>query len=393
MAKKATETLSFKVDAEWLCNFVRQRVWYEGLPFTDGVKALVASFSGIDTALATDILIGRKKLVGINCGEVVEDNKVNDYLAYVKRTEAKKIEESIEKDLLIHPYAYLDPFATRWSIKEFEKEQINFSTCTISTLREYFGRPPCDDDYLMQGGLYSIDTHFAHKKIESKEDQLEFYESLYKYWEKYLSENSASLTPKDVQQITIRQKTYELWKTKDERREKRLKKLIAEGKRFNRKITAFQKEEYNGAPRGLLPSWTIDGDGIFTLCEAGESYYQRQGKFKPLDDKIFYEYGIISPKGDFYACTFASHNACAYVIYTTILGHTLEDEDGFAAREEWNIAKDKLYDLGWCYVNTAWGVQAGNPFYSKWGALEDMPQRMMDTCYDWLVWNRNKKEN
>lgn len=40
---------------------------------------------------------------------------------------------------------------------------------------------------------------------------------------------------------------------------------------------------------------------------------------------------------------------------------------------------------GWVFVKTN-GYGGRVPFYSKWGELEDMPQRVMDTAYNYLVW-------
>lgn len=55
------ETITFKVDSEWLCNFVRQRVFYEGVEFARGLELLKASFSGLDDETALAILTGTKR--------------------------------------------------------------------------------------------------------------------------------------------------------------------------------------------------------------------------------------------------------------------------------------------------------------------------------------------
>lgn len=380
------EQLAFKVDCGWLCDFVRQRVYWEGVPFTEGVKLLTECVSGLDESLAVQILIGQKKIVGINGGEIVDDDKSDEYMKYIARQEGNKLKKEIEFDILVHPYAYLDPFATRWSVKEFEEQHPNFSTATIKELTDYFGQPPCDTDHLMQGGLYSISSEFIDKPIQSKEDQEEFYRKLYAYWKNYLKEYDKLLDDAAKLQISLRQRTYRLWRSKAARREKRLAKLLAEA------TTDEEKERAeHTVKRAEGPDWVLSKEGTYTLIKGDELAYQSGGKLVPCDNGVFWRYGLISPKGDFYACTWAGHNQAAYVIYTTILKQKIESDA--CLTDEWNIAKDRLYDLGWCFVETAWGYAAEGLFYSKWGKVEDMPQRMMDTAYDYIVWRRQQSED
>lgn len=96
------EVLFFKFDCEWLCNFVRQRVYWEGMPFLDGIAVLKDTF-GVDDDVALSILTGTKKIVGINEGELVDDDKHEDYLQYIARTEKATAFSKLEKDVDLHP--------------------------------------------------------------------------------------------------------------------------------------------------------------------------------------------------------------------------------------------------------------------------------------------------
>ena len=111
--------LSFKVDSEWLCNFIRTRVYYEGVPFLEGLKLLKESFKGIEDSDALAILTGTKIIHGINGGELVEDNKLQDYLNYLKRQQDKGKQFELETDIQLHPLNYIDPFAAEYSYKKF----------------------------------------------------------------------------------------------------------------------------------------------------------------------------------------------------------------------------------------------------------------------------------
>ena len=63
----------------------------------------------------------------------------------------------------------------------------------------------------------------------------------------------------------------------------------------------------------------------------------------------------------------------------------VKEKKGWVSLDLQDEAKDLLYDKGWVFVKTN-GYGGRVPFYSKWGELEDMPQRVMDTAYDYLVW-------
>lgn len=388
------EKIFFKVDCEWLCNFVRQRVFWEGVSFTEGIQLLKESFR-TDDATAIAILTGNKKVVGINGGDLVDDNKQKDYLDYVARTEKQTAMDQLDKDIDLHPFNYMDPFATRWSYREF-KGEINKEP-TFSDLVKYFGRPPCDGT-ITEGGLYSINLDFIwglgyKKKITAgDEDQEEFYKKLYEYWEERLTDGSIT-SEFETSLIKKRQQVYLAWVRK---KEKELEEEIAW---ITGKKKAESKEEEE---KDKHPHWVLSKDKTYDLCKSDEAGgYQSQGKFVPCQEGVFTSYGCISPKGDFYACGFAGHETMAVVlayqygyfgkeaipddervnpILYLLCG---DDKDGVEFRHK---AKDLLYDKGWVFINTAWGH--GGTFYSKWAELEDMPQRVMDTAYDYIIAER-----
>lgn len=401
-----TKTIGFKVDCEWLCNFVRQRVYYEGLAFTDGLKQIRASFN-CSEEIAFDILTGRKKVVGINEGYLEDDNRYEEYKKYLLREEEKKARRELENDICIHPLDYFDPFAATWSYKQFCERTVDKGIIpTIESMKDWFMQPPCEEesDPFLMGGMWSIDANIAKKIIKSPEDKEEFYKHLYEIVEMWLEDKN--LPQAVVRRMRIRQHAYRLYITKEERREKRIQKIMAEGKNlaqeeFEKK--GLVKEGKKELPHIDYPHWVIDKEtNIYTLFNGSEAYYLRNAKYMPCPDGKFFKYGLISPDGDFYACDFASHKGAAFAIAKQkgiikvpdekFFEHAHEEYDGYDEEKAYDSAKDVLYDKGWVFVNTAygWNAYTDGPFFSKWGKIESMPQKQMNTCFDWEVWWRNQ---
>lgn len=399
-----TKTIGFKIDCEWLCNFVRQRVYWEGLPFTDGIEQLRASF-GCSEEIALDILTGRKKVVGINEGYLEDDDRYEDYKAYLKREENKKKKAELEQDIFLHPLTYFDPFGATWSYKEFCNRYVDGGVLiNYEVMQDYFMRPPCEaetDPYLL-GGMWSIDPSVAEKIIHNSADKEEFYERLYKIVEGWLKDD----IPESLKRrMRIRQRAYELYKTKHERREKRMEQILAKGKELAKEEIAKYEEGKRKEARKKAPTYVIDqSTNTYTLYDGSESYYLRNAKFVPCPEGVFNKWGIISPDGDFYACDFAGHKGAAFTIAkqkgmiqvpdAKFFENEEEEYDAYDEEKTYDSAKDLLFDKGYVFVNTAYGYMAckDGPFFSKWGKIEDMPQRLMNACYDWEIWWRSRDE-
>lgn len=384
------EELTFKIDCEWLCNFVRQRVYWEGMDFQWGLDTLKTSFGDVlseEDCFA--ILTGTKKIVGINSGELVNDDKLGNYLNYIKRDEKKRKQQQLEEHITIHPLDYVDPFATLWSYKKLKLQaQREGYLPSLHECREWFCQPPMDDDQLFDGGMYSL--KLATSIVSTDDDKDKFYRQLYDYWKDELKSDIYS--DKDKDRIKQRNRSYELWY---EKRTGKKFSEIAELVKSSTTVAVLSDEEIEERRREKAPHWVIRDDHTYNLCEGSESHYQRQAKFVPLDEGQFHEYGIIAPSGDFYACTFASHESAA-VILCCQFGYFGERPKDFKSDEEWlsecsflyrSEAKDMLYDRGFVFVNSAYGF--GGTFYSKYGELENMPQKVMNTAYDYEIWRRN----
>lgn len=265
---------------------------------------------------------------------------------------------------------YVDPFATCYSYQHMKEQIENYDAPgDMKHLRDYFQKEPANSDWLFQGGLYSVSLEFVDKKIQTAEDTRKFWKKLYNYWNSQLASSHLCYTDIDIRNIKLRQKSYEVYLSKQEAKSK------------------FTKEKLKELKRESAPHMAIDKNLEYTFCDGGEFRYQQQGKYVPLKEGVFSTYGLISPEGDFYSCDFASHHIAAFVICQQKGMLSLEDEDGNVFEKLGYRSKDLLYDKGWVFVKT----NGADTFYSKWGELENMPQKQMDTAYDYIVWDRTDR--
>lgn len=365
------QTINFSIDCEWLCNFVRDKVYYEGLDYSKGIDLLKESF-GINDEISDDILRGKKVIRGINEGELVDDDKYSDYQAYLKRQEEKAAKLAIQNDMIIHPLNYVDPFATYYSYWEFERKLGN-SNCAIADVIDFFeyhenkltGEINDLSHTFLRGGCYGLEleeyffkNHIIRGPVGSK---FEFWDSLFDFFEKLLEEGSW-LTKEDKIEIMRRQENHRAWKRAQYRK---LNETLDE--KIEPYINKIESEEKS----------KVQIDFVTGTEWAGEVYYVPTNKLS--------EYGIISPEGEFYACDFAAHKSAAYLIAISkkLKGINQDpDFDEFLGGQD--DAKDLLFKLGYTFVNTI--GRCG--LWNKWDMdYEEMPQKAIDTCFDWQLWN------
>lgn len=377
-----TKTVHFGIDCEWLCNFIRDRVYWEGLEYSKGVELLKNSFD-LSDELCDDILRGKKVIRGINEGELVDDDKYSVYQEYLKREERKRIRLAIHNDMLINPLNYVDPFATKYSYWGFEKVQApkhnnGVEACvTIQDVLEFF---EYHKDYLtlsvndlsnryLRGGCYGLenmdyffDNHIIDGPVTSK---IEFWDSLYVFFEKLLAEDN--WLPKEHRnEIIMRQESHRAWRRAQQRRSP-----LSIDERVEEVLAQHEKEQLEGTK---IETDYIDGS-------------EHLSGIKYVPSEKFTEYGIISPDGDFYACDFAAHKIAAYMIAVQ-KGYMKAEEDADSVNDDldnYGTAKELLFNKGYTFVNTIGHAGLMNKWYMDY---EQMPQKAIDKCFDWSHWNK-----
>lgn len=122
------ETVAFKIDGEWLTDFVRRRYWYEGLAYQEAFdlcKSILVPYGTEPdeafTNVINGILTGTIKLEGVNSFDVVEDNKFSEFTKYLGGLELAKCKAEFKEHLRPHPENYTDTASIKKSIKILKK--------------------------------------------------------------------------------------------------------------------------------------------------------------------------------------------------------------------------------------------------------------------------------
>ena len=111
-----SERLNFSIDGEFLTNVARDWFWNMNKPYKKCEELLFSCMEGGDKEekrrVCQDIIEGRKKLVGINEFELVDDNtKVRPLGQKVEELQRKMLVSQIREDMIVHPLKYIDRFA------------------------------------------------------------------------------------------------------------------------------------------------------------------------------------------------------------------------------------------------------------------------------------------
>lgn len=368
------ETLTFKIDTGWLTDFIRKRVYYEGVDFSEGVRLITECLPGVDRATAIAVLSGTKRFQGINEAEVVDDNATEEYLKYLGRIEKNSKTALAEIDICANPLKYLDPFAVVRSISKYKEEcDRRDEPPTMYSMRKWF-QEFCPNDKLFEGGLYSVSLAFVEKPIRAEEDQEEFYDYLYGYWNRHLEGYAGELSEEDRKRIQLRQRKYEFYREKKEKGLPIIEELLANYKK---------KEE----PKAL------SGEEFYTI-DVGEiySYEEKNPTYLPMPEGQFTRYGLIAPNGDFYSCEFGAHASASIYLCEQLRLSSETVPEGERLMFNVDRAKDELYNRGWIFVYSGGHMQ--EPFFSKYGSQpEDFPKKQFDTAYSYIVWEREVQDS
>lgn len=118
------EELYFKVEGEFICDLARTMFWDDDRPY-EACEELLLSCLGTDEisldekkGIAQDILEGKKKLIGINCFDLVDDNEnVRPITNKIKQLQDKLQLKRIKEHMELNPLLYVDPYSTVKSLR------------------------------------------------------------------------------------------------------------------------------------------------------------------------------------------------------------------------------------------------------------------------------------
>ena len=110
------EQLHFSMDGEFLTAIARDWFWNMDKPYKKCEELLLSCMMGGNEEekrhVCQDIIEGRKKLVGVNAFELVDDNvHVRSLGQKVEELQHKMLVNQIREDMIAHPLNYVDRFA------------------------------------------------------------------------------------------------------------------------------------------------------------------------------------------------------------------------------------------------------------------------------------------
>lgn len=334
------ETLQWKVDGEFICDIARTWFWDENKPYEKCEELLLCVLVTDELSLdekkkiAQDILEGRKKLIGINEFELVDDNQlVRPISEKLYQLNNKILALEIEKDMEINPLNYVDPYSTVRSIEELDSDFYSYKT-----LYEYFCYSELDFDHkndlskkrpYTKCGLWLFDNSKMISKVYGKKAPMVGTQEADEFWKKIYEDIKSSNKSEFI-----------------ERNEKYLASLrIKEEKRglenntyLNNKVYMNDNVDFE-RPLELDP---VSYAKYLMNLEPGDVDYI------VLPDNMEKFEGLIDKNGSFYSCSFGGHNIKAFHIITTNY-----KDFGFSSRREAlevlraDKALDNLVEHGW----------------------------------------------
>lgn len=213
--------LHFSIEGEFITNIARSWFWDEDKPYEKSEELLMSCMcGGSDTEkriACQDIIEGRKKLVGINEFELVDDNKnVRPISKKIEELRRKLLRDKIQDDMIANPLNYVDRFSMttpyKMLVKGIEKGWIDGS---YDGIINYIGQKEQETDDLFYGGTWLLSrpdliVELNGAPLPPQVDSAEFYAS--DFWEKLSDWIDRNLKGKKVER---RQNLYKRFVNKD----------------------------------------------------------------------------------------------------------------------------------------------------------------------------------
>ena len=400
-----TETLCFKIDGEWITEFVRNLFWIEDKPYPECEEILIECL-GTDQitltekkVIAQEIIEGRKKLVGVNEFTLEDDNE-NIRPLSVKFEEMRrklKIRELHDR-MNVHMIDFVDPYSTVKSIAGAKKYDVtSIDQCRTwfwyednwieySYMRPYQPEngilPASQDD--TYGGLWLYDyPDIAYDAIiKSSADPADkimkhdFWKAVYE-----IITERRGFKSKDFER---RNESYLASVRMRKEKEERLKRLYpasygssdaAKKQDDDEEIclmpsSSERKIELDSKIKDVIEftdKWLAENKKPARLAEARKviqydtirhinSALKDEARLSGNHDAMYlilpdnyneWE-GLIAPNGDFYSCDFGGHNAKAYHIICAYPSKFPNLDYENLGDMNMTNALDFILEQGWC---------------------------------------------
>lgn len=318
--------MQFHIDSAFLTDVARSWFWDEKMPYEKSEELLMCCLNTDKLsleekkAICKNVIEGRKKFVGIDECQIVDDGKnVRTIDEELKNHTRYNAIAAIKTDIACNPFKYLDPFSVNCSYSELaEKIKSGEIENTISDIEDYLlNYHEVKEDDVLDCGMW--------------------------LWQR----------PEFITDICDASK-------------------IPEG---NSPLVAYK----DGFWRYIYVALKKKGTHEPSVLRRQNRYLVFIGeKPKTLFNS---EFGLISPKGEWFDCGFAEHNSTAAKII-----HSTKDHFGLTKEQAFRYygsdrCLDFLFDRGWAALRNPEFGRA----YVDIGDTHTLTKCQVDTLMDYIV--------
>ena len=326
--------LAFQIDGEYVCDLVRTWFWDEGRPYENCEQVLLGCLLTDRLTLeerkriAIEILEGRKKLVGINEFQLVDDGRnIRPLTKRFEQYEREAVIQRIRADMEARPLAYVDRFAAPRPLEDYEE------------IRHWQrGEAPEPGAVLTLADLVRMYLYSQTNFIGAARLEPGYYDAerpldrgLYLLGHPNWVYDFIKAPLSDENEEELYQMLYDFWEAKKDLPESQAKLIRARNERYLASLRS-------GGAAPSAPPDRLSLDGQDDLLERAEP------------DDFLSDYGMIDRQGRWYSCTFGGHNTKAHTLARA-------KPEQFGCRPGERIpyrdrALDLLFNAGWVILQT-----------------------------------------
>lgn len=358
--------LFFKIDGEYICDLARSWFWDENRPYKKCEDLLLSCLVTDQVTLeekkriVIDILEGRKKLIGVNTLDLVEDGKqIRSISEKIEEYRKREMIRKIKDDIYSRPAAYIDAFSCNKDPKEYEPVR-NLEYRDRIQVEEAFGKflTPYHELRLW---AYSIENAWYMKS-----------RILPGFWD----ENNTGILDNGFYLIKHPNLVYEFIGEPENgsNREKLFRLLANHFQSLLERGVLCDSDRQKVIHRNMKYNASISDENSAYDADQDEHLYSSSDELNrnPCSDDYLSEYGLIDPTGNYYSCSFAGHHTKAHYILLHKTGKYFNFDE----------ALDELYNSGWAIIRNP--DPAGNVFFD-YRADRRPTKRQIDSAFTHMI--------
>lgn len=355
-----TQTLHMQVDGEFITELARTWFWDEHRPIQVSIDLLGSCIQNATQdeiqTITTSILEGRKKFVGINDFELIDDNEnIRPLSLYITNQEKKKGISDIKLDMMSSFAKYVDVWSTIKSSHPGVLAQQNFPT-SFQECKHWYTMERTDYNFDEFENIYIKDTALFETPTRGGLWLIDYPELVYDACKGDMTQIGK---PDFWKQIYEYKKDDPAFKDRNERYLFSIRPKPTFEERMEILERMYEKKLAKEEPK---PMYLTDEWFDYQYRTTHESTYNME------PDNIETWEGLIAPNGDFYSCQFGSHNIKAYYLlikHPELINSTREEIEYSDTIRSDNALDIIVERCGWCATRSVMFDQYIMPPYPK----------------------------